>query len=176
MIIADHLTKRFGAFTAISDVSFEVRRGDVFALLGPNGSGKTTTLKMTMGLGIPTSGRILVDGMDVHDEPKRARSLIAIPQRSFSTPTAREVVHLRHQRNFEADRRSALSTGVSTAGPIGLSESLRRIQRLVRLVSMPRTRSAADEPTASLDSGGVFVPRVAQMKWGEEPLCFRRTF
>ena len=58
MIQADRLTKRYGAVTAVDDVSFEVRRGEIFGFLGPNGSGKSTTIGMLLGLVAPTAGSI----------------------------------------------------------------------------------------------------------------------
>lgn len=59
-----HLTRTFGSLTAVNDISLEVRRGDVFGFLGPNGSGKTTTIRMLLGLIRPTSGKITIFGMD----------------------------------------------------------------------------------------------------------------
>jgi ABC-2 type transport system ATP-binding protein len=64
MIRVENLVKRFGEVTAVDDVSFEVRRGEVFAFLGPNGAGKTTTIKMLTTLLRPTSGRLEFDGLD----------------------------------------------------------------------------------------------------------------
>ena len=64
MIKVQNLVKRFGDVTAVDDVSFEVRRGEVFAFLGPNGAGKTTTIKMLTTLLRPTSGEIEFDGLD----------------------------------------------------------------------------------------------------------------
>ncbi len=64
MIKVENLVKRFGELTAVDDVSFEVRRGEVFAFLGPNGAGKTTTIKMLTTLLRPTSGRVELDGLD----------------------------------------------------------------------------------------------------------------
>ena len=60
-----HLTKRFGSFTAVEDVSFEMQPGEILGLLGPNGAGKTTTFQMLLGLVTPTSGTIQMFGMDL---------------------------------------------------------------------------------------------------------------
>jgi ABC-2 type transport system ATP-binding protein len=62
VIVVAHLTRTFHDRTAVADVSFEVRRGEVFGLLGPNGAGKTTTLRMIGGLILPTSGEVAIDG------------------------------------------------------------------------------------------------------------------
>ena len=67
------VTKKFGEFTAVDNLSFEVRKGEVFGLLGPNGAGKTTTIKMITGLLKPTSGRITVLGLDVVKEPVKVK-------------------------------------------------------------------------------------------------------
>src|SRR5215510_15329660 len=64
MIRVEHLTKTYGEFTAVNDVSFEVQRGEIFAFLGPNGAGKTTTIKMLTTLLKPTSGKVELDGLD----------------------------------------------------------------------------------------------------------------
>src|SRR5438874_5640287 len=64
MLQIRHLTKRYGALTAVHDISFEVRAGEVLGLLGPNGSGKSTTVKILTGLLQPTSGEVLLDGAD----------------------------------------------------------------------------------------------------------------
>ena len=65
-----HLTKRFGGFTAVDDVSFEIRKGEILGLLGPNGAGKTTTIQMLLGLVTPTSGTVEMFGLpfDRHRE------------------------------------------------------------------------------------------------------------
>ena len=64
-LIADHLVKRFGPFTAVDDVSFEVQPGEVFGLLGSNGAGKSTLIRLFCGLLRPTSGTARVLGEDV---------------------------------------------------------------------------------------------------------------
>jgi ABC-2 type transport system ATP-binding protein len=64
MIRAESLSKTFGSFTAVDNISFEVGKGEIFAFLGPNGAGKTTTIKMLTTLLHPTSGKISLDGLD----------------------------------------------------------------------------------------------------------------
>src|SRR5262245_15509540 len=64
MIAVEHLSKEFGSRTAVQDVSFRVERGGIIGLLGPNGSGKTTIMRVLTGFFPPTSGRALVAGMD----------------------------------------------------------------------------------------------------------------
>lgn len=94
-IRVSNLTKKFKDFVAVNDVSFEVERGETFALLGPNGSGKTTTLKCLVGLTLPTAGRIMVETFDVVRQGCEARRLISfLPQRlGFSDQlTGREVM------------------------------------------------------------------------------------
>ena len=66
-------------FTAVSDVTFELRRGEIFGLLGPNGAGKTTTIKLVLGLARPTSGSVLIDGRDPSD-PNARRRLGYLPE------------------------------------------------------------------------------------------------
>ena len=65
IIQVDHLTKKFDDFTAVNDISFEVREGEIFGFLGPNGAGKSTTIKVLCTLLQPTSGHIQVAGYDV---------------------------------------------------------------------------------------------------------------
>src|SRR3954451_24146274 len=64
MILVENLVKRFGDFTAVDHISFEVAQGEIFAFLGPNGAGKTTTIKILTTLLQPTSGRFEVDGLN----------------------------------------------------------------------------------------------------------------
>jgi ABC-type multidrug transport system ATPase subunit len=82
MIRVTNLTKKFKDFAAVNDVSFEVERGETLALLGPNGSGKTTTLKCMVGLTLPSSGSIAVDKFDVVRNAREAKRLVSfLPQR-----------------------------------------------------------------------------------------------
>ena len=73
MIQLIDVTKKFGSFTAVDDVSLTIPRGQFFGFLGPNGAGKTTTIKMLTGLYEPTSGACVIDGHDVRKEPIQAK-------------------------------------------------------------------------------------------------------
>jgi ABC-2 type transport system ATP-binding protein len=76
IIAARGLTRRFGTFVAVDDLSLAVPRGSIYAFLGANGSGKSTTIRMLIGLLAPTAGEIRVDGVDVCAEPRRVRDRI----------------------------------------------------------------------------------------------------
>ena len=78
MIQCEALTKRFGEFTAVDHVSFEVGNGKVFGLLGPNGAGKTTTMRLLSTLLKPTSGTATVAGHDLLREPQKVRASIGV--------------------------------------------------------------------------------------------------
>jgi ABC-2 type transport system ATP-binding protein len=77
MIETEHLTKRFGTLTAVNDLNLRIEQGEFFAFLGPNAAGKTTTIKLLAGLLRPTSGRAVIGGYDIQQEPTRARRLIS---------------------------------------------------------------------------------------------------
>ncbi len=73
MIEVQHLTKRYGRVTAVDDVTFRVERGEILGFLGPNGAGKTTTMRVLTGYMPATSGRAIVAGFDVFDQPLEAK-------------------------------------------------------------------------------------------------------
>ncbi|MEJ2550001.1 MAG: ABC transporter ATP-binding protein [Anaerolineales bacterium] len=83
-IIARDLTKQFGDFTAVDGIDFEVHRGEIFGFLGPNGSGKTTTIRMMLGLLKPTQGTVQVLGVPVLEHPERIRSRVGYMSQRFS--------------------------------------------------------------------------------------------
>jgi ABC-2 type transport system ATP-binding protein len=83
-IVAKDLTKSFGHFTAVDHIVFAVERGQIFGFLGPNGSGKTTTIRMLLGLLKPSSGVAEVLGMDIARHPERVRSRLGYMSQRFS--------------------------------------------------------------------------------------------
>ena len=83
-IVVENLTRRFGDFVAVNNVSFEVREGEVFGFLGSNGAGKSTTIRMLCGLLRPTSGRATVGGVDVGSDPEGVKRRIGYMSQRFS--------------------------------------------------------------------------------------------
>lgn len=156
------LGKRYGAIQAVENVTFAVAPGEAFALLGPNGSGKTTTLKAIAGLVPPTTGRVLVDGIDVWQRPREAKARFSyLPQRvAFAENlTAREVLEFYCRlRRIPAARaeaaleRAGLDQAACLAQPVG-TFSGGMTQRLGIAVALLAEAPVLmlDEPTASLD-------------------------
>ncbi|MBN1483568.1 MAG: ABC transporter ATP-binding protein [Chloroflexia bacterium] len=81
---ARQLSKRFGDFTAVERISFRVAKGEIFGFLGPNGSGKTTTIRMLCGLLLPSAGRAHVLGYDVAQEPDQVKTRIGYMSQRFA--------------------------------------------------------------------------------------------
>jgi ABC-2 type transport system ATP-binding protein len=84
MIELNNLTKKYGQFTAVRDISLKINDGEVFGFIGPNGAGKTTTIRMLGGILAPTSGEIHIAGLSMARQPEAAKSQIGfIPDRPF---------------------------------------------------------------------------------------------
>ena len=84
MIEIRNLTKKYGDFTAVDDLSLSVARGEIFGFLGPNGAGKTTTIRILAGLSLPTAGSVSVGGVDVVADAVRAKAMIGyVPDRPY---------------------------------------------------------------------------------------------
>ena len=84
MISIQNLTKKYGNFTAVNDISLAVARGEIFGFLGPNGAGKTTTIRILAGLSLPTSGTVRIDDVDVTTDGLHAKSITGyIPDRPY---------------------------------------------------------------------------------------------
>lgn len=83
-IISENLTKKFGNFTAVDNISFEVERGEIFGFLGANGAGKTTAMRMLCGLSKPTSGKGEVAGFDIEKHPEDVKKSIGYMSQKFA--------------------------------------------------------------------------------------------
>jgi ABC-2 type transport system ATP-binding protein len=84
VIETDRLTKRFGTFTAVDQISFEVAEGEIFGFLGANGAGKTTAMRMLCGLSVPTSGKARVAGFNVYKQQEEIKKHIGYMSQKFS--------------------------------------------------------------------------------------------
>ncbi|MBS0364376.1 MAG: ABC transporter ATP-binding protein [Proteobacteria bacterium] len=158
-----HLTKRFGDFTAVDDVSLDIRRGEIFCLLGGSGSGKTTLLRMLAGFEKPTSGSIWIDGVDMSTIPPYERpvnmmfqSYALFPHMSVEKNVAfgleqegrgREEIRRQVAEILEIVRMG----GLGARKPHQLSGGQRQRVALARaLVKRPKLL-LLDEPLAALD-------------------------
>jgi len=83
-IIVENLTKKFGNFTAVNDISFSIKKGEIFGFLGANGAGKTTAMKMMCGLLLPTSGNAKIAGYDLATQSKLIKKNIGYMSQRFS--------------------------------------------------------------------------------------------
>jgi Cu-processing system ATP-binding protein len=164
MIAFRRVTKRFDARVAVDDLTLDVVPGEAVALLGPNGSGKTTTLKIAAGLIRPTSGevRIGTDGLSASD-PRARRCLSFLPQRvAFpESLTGREVVefyqHLRGVDRASADSALKLAALNGASARAVSTYSGGMVQRLGLAVALLPSAPLLllDEPTAALDPDGL---------------------
>ena len=83
-IIVENLTRKFGEFTAVNNISFEVKKGEIFGFLGANGAGKTTVIRMLCGLLLPTNGTAKIVGKDILTQSKEIRKHIGYMSQKFS--------------------------------------------------------------------------------------------
>ena len=160
MIQVRNLTKRFGALLALDRVSFDLRRGETLALLGPNGSGKTTALKCLAGLVLPSAGEIAIDGKDISQTPGDARIATSYLPQHVGFPeylTAREVLdYFRRLRKLPPSRIStaieqcALQS-VADRKASELSGGMRQRLGIAVAAMADAPILLLDEPTASLD-------------------------
>jgi len=84
IIRVESLTKRFGDFIAVNNISFEVKKGEIFGFLGANGAGKTTAIRILTGLSAATSGKAIVAGYDVNENPEKVKKEIGYMSQKFS--------------------------------------------------------------------------------------------
>ncbi|MGH7081060.1 MAG: ABC transporter ATP-binding protein, partial [Acetobacteraceae bacterium] len=110
------LTKRFGSFTAVDNVSFRLERGEVLGFLGPNGAGKTTTMRMIAGFVMPTAGSASIAGHDVQREPVAARRALGfLPEGAPTYPEMTVEGFLRFTARIRGFSGAALASRVAEA-------------------------------------------------------------
>ncbi len=164
MVYVHNLTKRYGSLVAVENLSFQLDRGDVLGFLGPNGAGKTTTMRIITGYMPPTKGTVHIEGVDIFDDPIRAKKLIGyLPE----NPPLYNDMTVAEYLDFVADikqvkRKEKKSKIFYVLEKCGLSEVRKRIighlskgyrQRVgiaQALVNNPSVL-VLDEPTIGLD-------------------------
>ena len=166
MISIQNLTKRFGNFTAVNEISFSVEPGEIFGFLGANGAGKTTTIRMMCGLLAPTSGEIIINGESVTRRPERIKQNIGYMSQKFSLYGDLSVAanldffgavygvdrgriqeeKLRLEKELEAD----ISRGTVARLPMGFKQ---RLGLACALLHRPPLLFL-DEPTSGVDPAG----------------------
>ena len=164
MIKVSNLTKRFSGFTAVNDISFEIKRGEIIGFLGPNGAGKTTTMRMLTGFLRPTTGTIEIGGHNVSTDPLAARRCIGYMPESCPLYTEMRVdEYLTFRAHIkEVPRRTLKSRLATVKDQCGLGDAGRRIigqmskgyrQRVGLADSLLNEPDLLilDEPTAGLD-------------------------
>ena len=164
MITVEHLTKYYGSFLALDDVSFEIDEGHVYGFLGPNGAGKSTTMNIMTGCLSASSGHVRIDGHDIFEEPDKAKKLIGyLPEHPplYMSESPRD--YLRFVGEAKGLRRAELAAqiddvmrktgieGVQNRRISDLSKGYRqRIGIAQALLGSPRV-IILDEPTVGLD-------------------------
>ena len=109
MIQVEHLTKKYGAFTAVNDISFEVARGEIVGFLGPNGAGKSTTMKILTSFLPATSGRARIAGFDVFEQSIEARKRMGyLPENTPLYPDMKVGEYLRYRAALKGVPRSKM--------------------------------------------------------------------
>ncbi len=159
------LVVRFGDFTAVDGISFEVRRGEIFGFLGPNGAGKTTTIRTITTIQRSTSGTVVIDGHDIHDDYLEARKRIGIAQQHISLDKDLSVrQNLKQHALLHKIPKAQLKEKVESTASIlelgdymdrkveSLSGGWKRKTSIIASIIHDPTVLFLDEPTAGLDT------------------------
>ena len=172
MIEVQHLTKRYGPFTAVDDVSFRVERGEILGFLGPNGAGKTTTMRVLTGYMPPSEGRAVVAGFDVLEQPieaKRRTGYLPETPPLYPDMTVRDYLDFvakikgvpradRRKRVTEAMERTRVAD-MSNRHCAKLSKGYRQRVGLAQALLHNPDVLILDEPTAGLDPKQIIETR-----------------
>lgn len=164
MIEVKNATKKYANFTAVDNISFEVKDGEVVGFLGPNGAGKSTTMNMITGFIEPTEGQIIVNGNDISKKPKKAKKQIGyMPEGvpSYSELTVKEFVSYMSELKLvkHSERKQAVQKAMEETGLEEVKNKLirnlsrgykQRVSMAGALVGDPDV-IILDEPTVGLD-------------------------
>lgn len=181
MIEARNLTRRYGDFTAVSDLSFVVNDGEIVGMLGPNGAGKTTTIRMITGFLPPSDGELSVAGRDLFVEPVAARREVGyLPENVALYPEMRVAEYLRYRAKLAGMRsldtrkriaevvRSCILEEVETQIIGTLSKGYRQRVGLAAAILHSPSVLVLDEPTVGLDPKQIIAIRELIRELGQE--------
>ncbi|HEV7672184.1 MAG TPA: ATP-binding cassette domain-containing protein [Thermoanaerobaculia bacterium] len=181
MIEAQNLSRRYGDFTAVNDVSFAVGEGEILGLLGPNGAGKTTTIRMITGFLPPTEGRVSIGGTDLFEAPVKARRQIGyLPENVALYGEMRVGEYLSYRAGLEGLKRAEAKRACESAlercllsdvrnQVIGtLSKGYRQRVGLATAILHDPEVLILDEPTVGLDPKQIIAIRELIRDLGRE--------
>jgi len=164
LLTVEQVSRRFGHLLALDEISFEVKKGEVLGFLGPNGAGKSTTMQIVSGNLAPTAGRVMINGIDLLDQPKQAKSLLGYladqPPLYFELTVDEYLAYCAKLNRIPiAQRRSALDLakercGLTEVGKrlIGnLSKGFRQRVGIAQAIIHSPALVILDEPTVGLD-------------------------
>jgi ABC-2 type transport system ATP-binding protein len=172
MITVKNLVKKFGELFAVDNISFDVAEGEIFGFLGPNGAGKTTTIRMLTTLIAPTSGEILINGMNIKKDADQIRSIIGILTETpgmYEKNTAYE--NLKFFASFYKVDESAIKANIEKFLKmfelwdrrndlvVTFSKGMKQKLAIARALIHEPKILFLDEPTAALDPESAFMVR-----------------
>jgi len=161
---AKDLTKVFGSVRALDGLNFKIEEGEIFGLIGLNGAGKTTALRIASTLLLPTSGTVTVFGHDVVEEASEVRELISyLPEEAGAYKNLSGIEYLKFMASFRAKDKEAVRDVVDVASEIsglgerlkdkvkGYSKGMKRRLLVARALMTKPKLAVLDEPTSGLD-------------------------
>ncbi|MCJ7614769.1 ABC transporter ATP-binding protein [Candidatus Bathyarchaeota archaeon] len=161
---AKNLVKDFGSVRALDDLNFSIKKGEIFGLIGLNGAGKTTALRITSTLLLPTSGTVNVFGHDVVEEASEVRNLISyLPEEAGAYKNLSGLEYLRFMASFMVNDKGAANSLVDAASEIsgleerlkdkvkGYSKGMKRRLLVARALMTKPKLAILDEPNSGLD-------------------------
>ena len=181
MIQVENITKKYGSFTAVENINFEIEEGEIVGFLGPNGAGKSTTMNMITGFIEPTSGKIIVDGYDISKKPRKAKRQIGYMPEGvplYSDLTVKEfVTYMAELKGVpRKEKKEKVQKAINETGLTDVQNKLtrnlsrgykQRVSMAGALVSNPKV-IILDEPTVGLDPKQVTEIRALIKELGKE--------
>ena len=180
MIQVENVTKKYGNFTAVSNINFEIDEGEIVGFLGPNGAGKSTTMNMITGFIEPSEGKIIVDGYDISKKPKKAKKQIGYMPEGvplYGDLTVKEfVTYMAELKGCESKtKKEKVQKVLEETGLVDVQNKLtknlsrgykQRVSMAGALVGDPKV-IILDEPTVGLDPKQVTEIRTLIKKLGK---------